>query len=126
MAPKKSSLRLFVAGAVLALAATAHPALAQDIGTVATNTSGTFNAIAKALTAASGLGGIFMMIAGARDLVTATTQGTRGDVKHSHALIKIVVAAMLFSLAIGINVMKTTLFNGASNSTITPSTIQVN
>jgi hypothetical protein len=118
---------LLAATTIFTAMAIAQPALAQDVGQVATNITGTMNNVANLLVAAAGLGGIFMFITGARDLVTATVsgQGGRGDVKHSHAGIKMVASALLISLAIGINVFKTTLFESTSNSTITPNTISV-
>jgi hypothetical protein len=121
----RSVFRVSGATAAALLLGFVHPAAAQDIGTVATNVAGSANPISNLAIAVAGLGGIVLFIMGGKDLVTATTSSGR-DAKHVHGFVKMGVAALLFSVGVGLNVMKTTAFEGNTNSSITPNTISVN
>ena len=120
-----AKLRLSCAAASAYLLGSIHAAAAQDVGTVATNMAGSANSISNLAIAAAAVGGIIIFIMGAKDLMTATTSGGR-DAKHVHGFVKLGVAALLFSVGIGLNTMKTTMFEGNSNSAIAPSQITVN
>lgn len=118
-------LRISCATAATVFLGTIQAAAAQDAGTVATNLAGNANAISNLAIAGAAVGGIITFIMGIKDLVTATTSKGR-DANHVHGLVKMGAAALLFAIGIGLNTMKTTIFEGNSNSSIAPTQITVN